>query len=655
MGAWRHPLQEEAPLFYHLKRSIIAQMAILLGALIAVTLVSTGAAWLIAESTRGDARAINHAGSLRMQSWRLAATLSAEQAMRPMIGARTAAEPPEDADTLVAAHIAHFEHLLSSPHLTDAIPDDPEHPTREAYRRVLEAWRTDIVPALRGPAAFPDSGAMPYLEQVGPFVGRIDHLVQQLEEHSAGSVRQLNALQLSAMLATTLFAVLAILYLRYRVAIPLRDLQTAAHAIRGGNLRARVPEYHDDELGTVGRSLSEMTARLKALHDSMEEQVEAKTEALQRSNHALQILYEATRAVTPERFEHAELMAMLREVQRITDLGSITVRLEPQQPLAEGRNDDPAEASEPASGCRAWTTDPSGQPRFCTAPDYRGCPCRAGAASETPALGLIRFRIREDRHEYGVLLAEAGGRKPVDTWVIRLLDTVSAQIARSYGLMLQTRERQRLALMEERAIIARELHDSLAQSLSYLKIQSARLERVLAGSPADAPPERTRAIVQELRDGLKTAYRQLRDLLTTFRMQVQQPGLEDALRVTAEEFSNKGEIPVHLHLEPMPEHIAAHQEIHILQIVREALSNTLRHAHARTARIRIERGPLETLFLIEDDGQGIPRDSGGEGHYGLSIMKERAASLGGTLEIGNLPAGGTRVTLRVPTPEGTDA
>jgi two-component system nitrate/nitrite sensor histidine kinase NarX len=83
-----------------------------------------------------------------------------------------------------------------------------------------------------------------------------------------------------------------------------------------------------------------------------------------------------------------------------------------------------------------------------------------------------------------------------------------------------------LALLEERAVIARELHDSLAQSLSYLKIQVGRLQLLPGGAEAAA---QARDIVTELREGLNGAYRQLRELIATFRLKMEHPRLEDSL------------------------------------------------------------------------------------------------------------------------------
>jgi two-component system nitrate/nitrite sensor histidine kinase NarX len=116
------------------------------------------------------------------------------------------------------------------------------------------------------------------------------------------------------------------------------------------------------------------------------------------------------------------------------------------------------------------------------------------------------------------------------------------------------------------------------------------------------------------------------------------------------EFSSRGNIPIGLdvHLAGCP--LSANEEIHTLQIVREALSNVLNHANATRAQVRVECGSDGAVSaVIEDDGIGI-RKTADTHHYGMTIMEERAKNLGGTLSIETPPASGTRVTLHfVPT------
>jgi two-component system nitrate/nitrite sensor histidine kinase NarX len=205
------------------------------------------------------------------------------------------------------------------------------------------------------------------------------------------------------------------------------------------------------------------------------------------------------------------------------------------------------------------------------------------------------------------------------------------------------RESRHLALHEERGVIARELHDSLAQSLSYLKIQATRLAAAL-GDGAD--PAAPRAVLEELREGINSAYRQLRELLTTFRLKMDDRGLARALEGTVEEFRARGAVQVRLDNTLPAMLLGPHEELHVLQIVREALSNVMRHAGAQHAAVSLRNAQDAVEVEVVDDGRGLGPREDRTPHYGLTIMRERAASLGGALSVDSAPGGGTRVRLR---------
>ena len=205
------------------------------------------------------------------------------------------------------------------------------------------------------------------------------------------------------------------------------------------------------------------------------------------------------------------------------------------------------------------------------------------------------------------------------------------------------------ALYEERAAIARELHDSLAQSLSYLKIQVSRLEKSLAESSADDARRAARlAIIEELRTGLSSAYRELRELLTTFRLRIDESGFAASLAHAVAEFGRRSGVDAVLANRLGNLHLSAHEQVHVLQIVREALANTEHHARARHARVELDADALRGVTVsIADDGVGIADPAPQRTHhYGTSIMRDRAATLGGTLDIAPGADGGTCVTLR---------
>ena len=129
----------------------------------------------------------------------------------------------------------------------------------------------------------------------------------------------------------------------------------------------------------------------------------------------------------------------------------------------------------------------------------------------------------------------------------------------------------------------------------------------------------------------------------TFRIKLDQPGLASAVQATVQEFGRHSDIDIQLKyaLEHCP--LTPNEEIHCLQIIREALSNVIKHAQASQCQLGLYQDKEGYIhIIIDDDGIGINSEDSRDGHYGLKILTERAESLSGSIYIGPL-AKGTRV------------
>jgi two-component system nitrate/nitrite sensor histidine kinase NarX len=206
--------------------------------------------------------------------------------------------------------------------------------------------------------------------------------------------------------------------------------------------------------------------------------------------------------------------------------------------------------------------------------------------------------------------------------------------------MRRTEEKHRLAVLEERSVIARELHDSIAQSLSYLQIQVTRLEKSLERGGD------TRAIADELKRGLNGAYRELRELIVTFRLRIDARGFNVALQETVAEFSAKLGFPVRLRNALSGIVLSGNEEMHVIRIIREALANIEHHAAAKSASVNIAVDADHAVAVrIADDGKGFDSYKTPANHFGVNIMYDRAAILDGRLAVDTAPGAGTAVTL----------
>lgn len=249
--------------------------------------------------------------------------------------------------------------------------------------------------------------------------------------------------------------------------------------------------------------------------------------------------------------------------------------------------------------------------------------------------------------ELNVLLVEFSKDRPLESFGIKTLRITASLLSMAAKLDGHDQESRRVAVMEERAAIARELHDSLAQSLSFMKIQLARLQSYQNDTSIEAQKQ-MKSITGDLRHGLDNAYRELRELLATFRVHMDVRGLDFAIEAAIEEFTRRCGLPISLDNRLVGAPLTVNEEFHVLHVVREALSNILHHAHANNVWIVMAlQGNGTVIVTIDDDGVGYhPAEIKESSHHGQTIMKERAFSLGGTINVGPRRNGGTRVKLK---------
>lgn len=259
----------------------------------------------------------------------------------------------------------------------------------------------------------------------------------------------------------------------------------------------------------------------------------------------------------------------------------------------------------------------------------------------------LKLPLQKQTHLFGYLIWQFPKGKLIEEVHKQLLQTMADIIATAIELDQKRNTEKRLLIMEERAVIARELHDSLAQSLSYLKVQMSLLTRKMQKNLTIEQPlsNGIEETITDIKQGLNSAYLQLRELLTTFRLKLEDPSLENSLQGTIAEFIEKCHHPIKLVYKLPDNFLNANQEIHLLQIIREALSNIHRHANASKAGVKITQIKNQISVEIWDDGQGLSPLVSEQGHFGLGIMEERAKSLNTLIQIEKRVPKGTKIHL----------
>lgn len=601
-----------------LQRSLVARIIASLLAISGMALISVTLTMAMSNSSRGDAAAINVAGSLRMTVYQMMWALQ-----------RLEYAPDEASEEQLASLVASFDQRLNGTTLQLTIPADDSHESRTQLEKLQTYWQHTLRPALETPSSATALDLDTLETMIVAMVNDIEVLVTNLEQRSESKVRLLGMMQVLFLVLIAIVVAIALYDVRYNLVVPLRQLMVLAREAAQRNFKQRSQLRGSDELALLGHTFNRMSAELATSYAALEDTVSRKKQELERSNQALRVMHDASRSLYGGGNDLCSSAApMLRELEKLLNIGPIRLSLndpfdQRQMPVLETHSRTRPEYCRDQD-CHACLIDP--RPLELVAKNQSQCLLLPISVGDT-LLGTLEVWYPQER---------------LNDSTRRLLTMLADQLATAVYLQRRIEEQQHVTLINERTIIARELHDSLAQSLSYLKMQVARLERM---QQKEATQEAQSAVFDELRTGLNSAYRQLRELLTTFRLKLEGPGLQFALRQTVDEFSQRMGATVELDYDVPPYLLNPNEEIHVLQIIREALANTHKHAQAHWAGVTVRFADARVLVRIEDDGIGLEDDSSPPMHYGLVIIRDRATTLNGELSIANRPTGGTGVKL----------
>jgi len=575
--------------------------------------------------------AVNLAGSLRWQSQRML-----RLAARPESGGGDAALSRERA-------VREFESRLTDPRLAGVIPSETDQPLRVAYDGVRRRWVQDIRErVLRGAPA----GDAEFAGMVSAYIVEIDGLVHLLETGLEENARKLRLLEVTA-LSMILLAAIGSLWLLYaRVILPLRNLMLVAERIERGDLSGRAAVTHRDELGQFSHNFNNMVDKLHRAQTALEDRVREKTEQLVLSNRQLEVLYKSLRRLSADHLGHEAIHHVLADLHEVLDASAVCLRAaapDGEQAAHGGGVPLSAEGFAP----------PIGSAGDCTGTDCGECPMRSTASffSRAAADGqdkLIVLPLTHGGTVHSYLTVKLKAGQAVEPWKIELARAIRRQIEGALDNVKRNEERYRAAVLEERSAMARDLHDSLAQALTYVNVQAARLDGI---DPIKRDASAS-SIVSELKTGVADAYRRVRELITTFRAGLNDKSFRLNVEDTVGDCRRRYGINILLDDRSAEAGLSVNERIHVLQIIREALANAAHHARASEVRLEMTGDAAHGMRVrVEDDGRGM-RETGDtrSGHYGLAIMRERAVRLGGKLDIGARDGGGTRVELSfVPT------
>jgi len=274
------------------------------------------------------------------------------------------------------------------------------------------------------------------------------------------------------------------------------------------------------------------------------------------------------------------------------------------------------------------------------------CPDSAGVAR---AIAIVPLRL--ENQPIGTLwITRCNKRSEYYTgtdliWLECLADQVVMAI--QHGIM--TSKLQSLSVAEERARIAREMHDGLAQVLGYLNLQVQTLQALYKQGKTDE----LQVELRHMRQAIQSAHADVRENILSLRTTLaNEKGLVSSLQEYLNEFSIQNGLDVGLVIGIKDElNLASISEVQLICILQEALANVRKHARANRVDVKLsnllEQGADMICMKIVDDGVGFTM-GGSKRTFGLQTMQERASSVGGTLEVQSSPGQGTSVICKLP-------
>ncbi|MBE0483621.1 MAG: HAMP domain-containing protein [Bacterioplanes sp.] len=575
--------------------SLVNRINFALSTIVLLSISTMLVSYWLSDQADNDAYVINQAGSLRMYSYQYAAY---------------AATQPEKADALKNK----IDEVWHDPTLM-AVSRHPR--INDCYQQALVSWQALGLAIAERP--YVDIITAPVFAE---HIANLQHYVHSLQLSAEGKIQTLRTAQVIAFFITTLLAVVILHWVRIRVNRPLKELTQTAQQISIGNFQCNLSHPQRDEFGLLAETFNSMCRAISEMYDTLEQQVDDKTQALTHSNITLTFLYTLAKKISAHEAKTHDFTQVMRELSQIIGIDDIELCL-------VTTNGDI-----PYLQISGSDTHPE-----CTRTHCHECLDTDSTNGACPE-AQINFALQRENKRYGIIAVRPAASTTLQTWQQQLIRAVADQLAIALSLRGEEEQVRRITLMKERNVIARELHDSLAQALSYLKIQVSRLNKALA---TDNKPL-IHDVADELKQGLDSAYRQLRELLTTFRLKIDGNGLLSALQKTVQQFTQESTMIIQLDYRLINIPLSPSEEIHLLQIVREACQNAIRHSQGQHLVIQLDQHDDGRVALsVEDDGIGVDEHPDRTHHYGMEIMRERSQQLQGELSVKRRNQGGTGI------------
>ncbi len=497
----------------------------------------------------------------------------------------------ETQSSLLHRHVVDYARTLHSVNLKAIEHEFTPDSLVQSYRQLLTKW-TELQPILVS------GDKQTYLDEVDAYANQIDDFVYELHKFTQFKLQLL----LFAYGLVFIFILIVVLYVIYfsqrKIVKPLRQLMIASKEVQAGNFSFKPQVKSYNELGILTATFNTMTTNLEKHYLELEQKIAEKTHRLSHAKNSLELLYGCQKELSANYISEQNFKNILNFL--LATEGVIAVRMVVKE-----------------SGTR-W---------------------QLNAGEESNNLWHSEELKFDDK-----VVGELAWQYTLPCPDQELIVNVANIISRGLHYNKTQKQNQQLLLVEERATIARELHDSIAQSLSYLKIQTTLLNRSISNKDFTQSSETAKEIDKQL----SATYSQLRELLNTFRLTIGKADLGEALQELLQSLEKMSDSKIILDNKITSISLKANQQVHVIQLVREAVLNAIKHAEASEIKIKCRQYDKIIYIYVIDNGIGFADNKGKPNHYGLTIMSERAERLNGNLEILTNPNEGCTIELLFP-------
>lgn len=494
-------------------------------------------------------------------------------------------------------------------------------------------------------------------DRIEQFVERLNSLedaIKQKRESFLDIQRKLQVL-LMTLAVGSLFAIM--FFLVRWVIRPTEQLGAGLTQVCEGKLGTRINLKGTSEFEDISEGFNRMTARLQDLVENLEAKVKEKTMAVEEKNRNLSQLYEVTSFFGQQHSVDELCEGFTSILMQFTQADACAVFLfgRDRKSLELIASDDlPMDAfthltRNPISINDVAPCLKSDLPLRLTRdmPEDFLAELRSTARSEFSTAYI--FHIRNGGKDLGLFVLYFKNEETLPAQTYRLYESFGANLGSAVDNLRLIERDQQYAVIQERTLMAQGLHDSIAQSLSFLNLQVQLLEDGLKNSDQTLVDD----TVRQIKAGVQESYEDVRELLLNFRERLHKESFNEGIATVIDRFEAQTHLKVRLNNTGRGAELADKQKLQVIFIMQEALANVRKHSQATQVVVTI-RNDDDFEMTVSDNGIGIDEDilkKRSKRHVGLNIMKERASRINAEVTVGPVDralfSSGTTVRLLI--------